>query len=1195
MRFLKALALNLSVISTVAAAASPPSILNYDLPDYTVNRQSILQKLFEPENQEINLGILEPAQPKDIFIESKTRQMFQVPLKSQQFAQINILKNDLNLQIKIYAPNGAEISETISARFGEVSVRWISENEGRYIVELISLEQNTPGKYTLDLLIPQPATTTDREYIKSARLFDEGEKLFTAGTQKSLQLALEKYQAAFAGFRQLRDYSEAARAAGRTGEVFLTWGDNKKAYEYFKTAHALSEIGVDKILPAALLNLMGRSLIYLDKMSEARQIIKKVFANLQRERSEIEARKILFEEGHAELNIGEILYSEGDLPQSLAKFSSSIQKFKEIDDRRGQALGHLFSGYSLSDLGYLKDGGEHFRQARSLLKEGFHVKDRALALTAVGGDLFVRGESQQALKLHNTALFTFHSLGDTQSEGVTLNGIAQIYNEMNEPRIAYEIYHQSMRLFEGNNNIDFQSTTLLSLGQNCKTLGKTDEALRHYRKSFELSRFLGKKRIAAYALNFIAELAEAEGNPLGAAAELKKSLEILKSIGDRKGQAETFNSLGDIYYKNRQYLPALQAYRQSLNLSRTFGDKKLEAQSLYNIALTSRTIGRLDESLENIEQALSIIESLRMLIANEILRMSYFSMATKYYDFYINLLMQLNKTKPGNDYHVRAWQASEKVRSRVLLESLSIAGVRIKQAQNPELNSREERLAKLINDKINLHANLVRQNKPLNEINRSIQEMRRLFIDYEGIRNEIKRENSALKSIASIEETDFAAVKAFMRDEPDSVLMEYLLTEEKGYLWTITGDKIESYELPPRSEIEKLSLEYYQMLANPPPRLSSTVAESAGGAGGSSEEFIAKACELSKMLIPPGSLPPDKKRLLIVPDKALNYVSFDAFPLSCASEISARMPADMSSYTPFMTRFETLITPSAAVSTALRKNLDEDAGAPNFVAIFADPVFEPGDSDMPVNQVDTLLSNNAPSENPLTRLIYSSQEAEQIKDMISPENSLLLSRFDANLNELKNPRIKNYQILHFATHSLANQELPEMSGIYLSQFNKNGEPIAGVLRLQNIYDLNINAKLIVLSSCQSAVGREVSGEGLISLSRGFMSAGAESVVGSLWKVDDKASAELMKYFYTFLIYDRMSLSEALRSAKLKMSTQPKWKSPYFWSGFVLQGEYRNNLQADSRPSSNLWMIAKLMSALLFVIGVIFMLKKLMKR
>jgi len=1205
MRFLKWIGLYLLLLSTVTAETSQESVPNFDLLNFAANQSALLEKLFNRKKSEINLGKLEPTQPRELSIESKTRQTFYLDLKSRQFAQVNILKGDVNLKIKVFAPNGTLLNELISVQFGDTSIRWIAETEGQYIIQTISLEQDSSKTYTLNFLVPRPATTADQQFIKSTRLFAEGEELLIEGNKKSLQLALEKYQSAFDGFRQLQSFSEAAKSAGRMGEVFLIWGNNKKAQDYFKTAFISSRKGTDKLLPVALLNLTGRSLLYSGKLSEARQIIEEAFTSLQKQPDYLKRRETLFEEGSASLNIGEVLYSEGDLPGSQEKFNYSIQKFKEIDDRRGQALGHLFVGYSLSDLGYVEEARRHYQEALTLSENSFDIKVRAMVLTALGGNHLTRGEHRQALKFYNQALFFFHKLGDIQNEGVALNGIAKVYGELNEPKLAYEIYNQSLELFEKNNNSDFQSTTLLSLAQSCRSLGKNEEALIHYRRSFELSRFLGKRRIAAYALSSIAALADSQGESVNAIEELKKSLKILESIRDRKGQAETANSIGDIYYKNGKHFPALQVYRQALKISRTIGDKKLEAQSLYNIALTNRAIGQLDESLINIEQSLAIIESLRVLIANEILRMSYFSMAAKYYNFYINLLMQLHKSMPGKGYDVLAWQASEKVKSRVLLESLSLAGVKIKQTKNLELSMQEEKLTRLINDKINLHSNLIRQNKPLDEINKSIQEMRRLFIDYEEIRGEIKRENPAETDFTSIETSNLATIKEFLRNDPDSILLEYQLTDEKSFLWTITAEKIESYELPPRSEIEKTSLDYHEMLSAPPPRIH-TSAEQPNRIEKSAEQFGAKACELSQMLLPTRALQTDKKRLLIVPDKTLNYISFDALPFPCNTETPSQPPATAFEYTPLIMNYETLITPSASASLALRKRLDNQTTAPNFVAIFADPVFEIEDSRISVKPDKTSVSeqeNNGfgiettsgQTENSLSRLIYTSQESEQIMEMTNPAKSLLLSGFDANLSEVKNPRIKDYQILHFATHSLANDEIPEMSGIFLSKFDKNGAAIANALRLQNIYDLDINAELIILSSCKSAVGRDISGEGLISLSRGFMSAGAKSVVGSLWKIDDQATAEMMKYFYTYVINDKMSLSEALRNAKLKMSKQKKWQSPYFWSGFVLQGEYKNKIVADNYRKSNFLTIVGLMSLLSFIIIAVFMLRKLIKR
>lgn len=1201
MRFLKWIGLYLLLFSTVTAETWQKSVPNFDLSNDPANRYDLWPNLLDWENRGINVGKLEPAQPRELSMESKTRQILYLDLRSGQLAQVDILKGDINLKIEAFAPDGTLLNEIVSVQFGNAGVRWIAETEGQYAVQITSLKQGASKRFILDFLSPRPATVADREFIRYSRLFSEGEEFFIEGNRESLERALEKYQSAFDGFRLTQSYSEAARSAGRMGEVFLTWGHNKKAEEYFRSAFNLSQRGTDKRLPISLLNLTGRSLIYSEKLSEARKVIERVFAAVEKQSGYLERRETLFEEGAANLNIGEVLYAEGDLLGSLDKFKHSIQKFEEIGDSRGQAMGHLFSGYSLSDLGYLEEARDHYRQTLALSENTFDIKTRALALATLGANYSLRGEQRQALKFLNQALSVFHELGDSQDEGITLNGIASVYGQLNEPKLAYEIYHQALALFEKNDNRDFQSTNLLVLGLNCRTLGRDEEALAHYRKSFELSKFLGKRRVAAYALSFIAALSDAQGKPSNAVEELRRSLKILESIRDRRGQVETFTGIGDVFYKNGKYLSAWKEYSEALKISRTIGDKRLEAQSLYNIALTGRAVGQLEESLKNIEESLSIIENLRVLIANEILRMSYFSMAAKYYDFYINLLMQLHKSAPGKGYNVLAWQASEKVRSRVLLESLSLAGVKIKQVQKPELSSQEESIVRAINDKINLHSNLTKQNKPLEEINKSTQEMRRLFIEYEEIRGEIKREG-ALVDFPSIETSDLAKVKEFLQGEPDSMVLEYLLTDEKSFLWTITAEKIESYELPSRSEIEKTSREYYEILSAPPPRLN-TSAEQSDRVETSTEEFNAKTCRLSQMLIPERALQADKKRLLIVPDKILNYISFDALPFPCHAETSDE-PMATFDYVPLITNYETVITPSASASLVLRKRLGSQNSAPNFVAIFADPVFEIGDSRVSVGPDKILVSEQAgsgfseppaaeePAENSLSRLFYTSQESEQIMEMTNPAKSLSLDGFDANLSEVKNPRIRDYQILHFATHSLVNDEIPELSGIFLSKFNKNGETVPGALRLQDIYDLDINAELIILSSCNSAVGKDVSGEGLISLSRGFMSVGAKSVVGSLWKIDDQATAEMMKYFYTFIIYDKMNLSEALRTAKLKMSKQKKWRSPYFWSGFVLQGEYKNKIVVDSYRKSNFLTILGLISVVTLIIIAIFMLRKL---
>jgi CHAT domain-containing protein len=151
--------------------------------------------------------------------------------------------------------------------------------------------------------------------------------------------------------------------------------------------------------------------------------------------------------------------------------------------------------------------------------------------------------------------------------------------------------------------------------------------------------------------------------------------------------------------------------------------------------------------------------------------------------------------------------------------------------------------------------------------------------------------------------------------------------------------------------------------------------------------------------------------------------------------------------------------------------------------------------------------------------------------------------------------LAGYRIVHFATHGLLNNEHPELSGIVLSLVDEQGQPQDGFLRLHDIYDLKLPVDLVVLSACNTGLGKDVRGEGLIGLTRGFMYAGASSIVASLWKVDDEATGQLMRLFYGYMLRDGLSPAAALRKAQVTMSQEKRWQSPYYWAGFVIQGQY----------------------------------------
>jgi CHAT domain-containing protein len=164
--------------------------------------------------------------------------------------------------------------------------------------------------------------------------------------------------------------------------------------------------------------------------------------------------------------------------------------------------------------------------------------------------------------------------------------------------------------------------------------------------------------------------------------------------------------------------------------------------------------------------------------------------------------------------------------------------------------------------------------------------------------------------------------------------------------------------------------------------------------------------------------------------------------------------------------------------------------------------------------------------------------------------------FQANRAAAISEELGRYRIVHFATHGLLNGEHPELSGLVFSLVDEDGKPQDGFLRLHEIFNLRLPADVVTLSACQTALGREVRGEGLIGLTRGFMYAGAPRVVASLWQVDDLATAELMKRFYQGMLKEGLRPAAALRAAQLEMAKQKRWASPFFWSAFVIQGDWK---------------------------------------
>ena len=225
------------------------------------------------------------------------------------------------------------------------------------------------------------------------------------------------------------------------------------------------------------------------------------------------------------------------------------------------------------------------------------------------------------------------------------------------------------------------------------------------------------------------------------------------------------------------------------------------------------------------------------------------------------------------------------------------------------------------------------------------------------------------------------------------------------------------------------------------------------------------------------------------------------------------------------------------------------------ISIYADPVFSADDSRVKVPWWQWLrpVSRLRP-EPQLDRLPFSLREAETIRAIAPPGQVVWHLGLDATKDSLMAPAAGQPRILHLATHAMVNDTAPESSWIALSLVDGGGAPREGTLFLNEIFTLNLNTELVVLSACSTGLGKLVAGEGLWGFSRAFFHAGAQRLLISLWPVDDAATAELVGDFYKGLLADHLRPSSALLAARRGMWAQSRWRDPYLWSGFTLTGE-----------------------------------------
>ncbi|MGH9843925.1 MAG: CHAT domain-containing protein, partial [Blastocatellia bacterium] len=1094
----------------------------------------------------------EPGKPIEREIASHETHSYQITLAAGQYLHVVAEQLSINVGLTLFGPDGNPLLDVRDWVESPERIWWIAESTGSYRLD-VSTGKETPGRYRVRIEELRPATPRDRIRIVAHKAWFEGRELRTLETPESLPKALEKLREARQLWQTLDEPSLEAMTLLQIVIACNSLGEYQKAIEFGNQALLFRQAANDRYWEASVLIFIGEA---YHSLSEYQKAIDFTQQSLPLWR----ARGDRSSEAWALNNIGSAYNSFGEKKLALNYYNQSLLAYQSAGEISGQALEH----------------------------------------TQIGGLHASSGEKQKALDSLKQALALWEIRSDaSRRESRTFYRLGEVYASLGESQLALEYYDRALRRLREGSDPVVESRILHSIGRVHVSLGKYQEALDYLNQALQLRRKIGNRQGEAYTLTYLGTVYFSLGDKQQALDYYNQALPLLRAVGDRYGEAYTLTYLGEVYASLGDQQKAIDYFGRALPIRQSVEDREGEADTRYQIARVERDRGNPDEAQAQIVKALEITEFVRANVLSQELRASYLATVRDYYELYVDLLMRLDERRPSEGFNAQALQASEQARARSLLEMLNEAGADIRQGVDPRLVERERQAQQRLNDKAELQTRLLSGKHTAEQAAAVAKEVAGLTVELREIEAQIRATSPRYAALMQPQPLSAAEIQQRVLDE-NTLLLEYALGEERSYLWAVTPTTINSFQLPKRAGIEAAAWQVYQLLTarnqfkdvKPAERKRDLIAQA-------DAQYREASANLSQMLLGPVAAQLGNKRLLVVTQGVLQHIPFGALPAPARGRVEewesgrqgdrgTRRQGDKTnpqsairnpqSFTPLIVDHEIINLPSASALAVLRRELANRKPAPKTVAVLADPVFTEDDERVRALTSGAERKNGKPGAavtrerlrdveraledlggtggiERITRLSGTRWEADQIVSLVPAGQGLKALDFAANRSTATSPELGKYRILHFATHAFINDIHPELSGIILSLVDEQGRKQDGFLRAHEIFNLKLPADLVVLSACQTGLGKEVKGEGIIGLTRSFMYAGAPRVVVSLWSVRDKESAELMAEFYERMLGpERMSPAAALRAAQVEM--WKKGRKPYYWAAFALQGEYK---------------------------------------
>ncbi len=1030
---------------------------------------------------------------------------FEVVAQAGQYLHALLVEGGADLVATVSGPDGKLLlqADRTNQMHGRERISLIAPITGSYIVTVRAAAPETPpARYELRLeAVRFPVAEDCLRWEEESALF-EADRLHKNDSAESLKQAAGQYRRAIELADLLGDYALKSEALSSLGATYVARGELRVSVDLFADAAASAGVVDDPALEAVAL-----------------------------------------------FRLGSVYGSLGETGAAFHYLTTALQIYRDLGDIRLQGATINALAIRFKEIGEIAKALALYTEALSLVRASGDLRAQPTALNNLGNLYYDLGSWREALQYFQQALPIWRETKIQRGEAATLYNIGLVYHEQGELQRALPFIRQALTLARQGGNRPGEAMCLYRIGLASEDLGELDQALQYLNEALELYRSIGDRRREAIALTCLGRIYGRRGEFDKAFDHYERALPLSRATAYPWGEAFTLKHLGDAWAACGAPSRALEDYAHALAGFQSVGHQVWRARTLVAMAETLDAAGQITEAHETIDEALTVIEQLQTNVTSRELKAAYLSSVRKGYELSIDLLMRMHQTDPTKQFDQAALHVSERARARSFLDLLKESGAEGRRGIASELLQRQRQLRQTLTARIERQVRQRETNSKSASSEAAAIELAALTDELEQIERKIRASNP---HYAASTDSLLHAGEIQQLLDPETVLLEYALGERRSFLWVVSQDSVSSYVLPPRGVIEPVARRLLELLKD---RMAAV----------RNEALLGETCRiLTEMLLRPAADRLNAKRLVIVSDGILHYVPFAALPLGTGESA------------PLIDHFELINVPSASTLAALRQQLASRPYPPKALLVLADPVFRRDDPRAALSQtrrrtgatvaasrrksIDRSFpegnTRNGVDTASLARLPFTRREAKAILSFVPPAARKAAFDFEASRATALDGHLAEYRIVHFATHGFFNTEHPELSGLVLSLVDENGKDQEGLLLTSDVFGMTLAADLVVLSGCRTALGREVHGEGITGLSRAFLFAGAARVVASLWKVDDAATAALMTHFYRGLFVDKMPAAAALRAAQATLRKDKRWGSPYYWAGFVLQGDWK---------------------------------------